>query len=176
MLIIDSDKDQVAESGNNGKDSASGPTQEVQTSISDKIEKEIEAEDSTEGGVNLEPREETMATVQKKPMPSRDSQRAPCYRGKPKDLVEFFEEFEEHAAAVELSNGEKATWVVKYVKSKEVASFWKYFQSKGLHEVERSNFGAVPRGRDRRALHEEGIVGADSEISTQVHENTEPSY
>jgi hypothetical protein len=99
--------------------------QEVQTSISDEIEKEIEVEDITEGGVNLEPREETMATVQKKPMPSRDSQRAPRYRGKPKDLVEFFEEFEEHAAAAELSNGEKATWVVKYVKSKEVANFWK---------------------------------------------------
>jgi hypothetical protein len=38
--------------------------------------------------------------------------------------VEFFEEFEEHAAA-ELSNSDKAMWVVKYMKSKEVASFWK---------------------------------------------------
>jgi len=66
-----------------------------------------------------------MATVQKKPMPSQDSRRAPRYRGKPKDLVEFFEEFEEHAAAAELSDSEKVTWVVKYVKSKEVASFWK---------------------------------------------------
>ena len=57
-------------------------------------------------------------------MPSWDSQRAPSYQGKPKDLVEFFEEFEEHTAA-ELSNSEKATWVVKYMKLKEVASFWK---------------------------------------------------
>jgi hypothetical protein len=44
-------------------------------------------------------------------------------------LVEFFEEFEEHAAAAELTNSDKATWVVKYVKLKEVASFWKSLPS-----------------------------------------------
>ena len=93
--------------------------QDAQISISDEMEKERKGEDNTKGEANLELRVE-----EKKLMPSQDSQWAPSYRGKPKDLVEFFEEFEEHTAA-ELSNSEKATWVVKYMKLKEVASFWK---------------------------------------------------
>jgi hypothetical protein len=39
------------------------------------------------------------------------------------------EEFEEHAAVAELMNSDKVMWVVKYVKSKEVASFWKSLPS-----------------------------------------------
>ncbi|KAF8957942.1 hypothetical protein BDZ97DRAFT_1636848, partial [Flammula alnicola] len=58
-------------------------------------------------------------------MPPKDSKRAPKYKGNVKTLNDFFEEFEEHADAAGLTNEEKATWVVRYVKSKEVALFWK---------------------------------------------------
>lgn len=97
--------------------------QDTQISISDEIEKELEVEDITREDMTKEPKSsKTMATL--KPMPERDSHRAPCYQGKLKELMVFLEEFERHAAAAELTNGEKAEWVVRYVKPKEVASFW----------------------------------------------------